>query len=224
MNDLTNLQKLFQDKLFRIPDYQRGYSWGEQQLEEFWDDLISLLPGQRHYTGMISLKKVKNSVINNNPDRWINEQWLINAGHEIFEIVDGQQRLTTLIILINETLEYCRKNNISELNDMSIDKISEKFIRETKNEGIIRTYKFGYEVDNPSYTYFKKVILNDPDATKAEETFYTLNLLNAKEFFRKKLEGSDIKEVESIFRKVTLYLEFNLYYIEDDFNVFVATD
>lgn len=222
MNDLTNLQKLFQDKLFRIPDYQRGYSWGEQQLEEFWDDLISLLPGQHHYTGMISLKKVKNSTINNNPDRWINEQWLINAGYEIFEIVDGQQRLTTLIILINETLEYCRKNNISELNDMSIDKISEKFIRETKNEGIIRTYKFGYEVDNPSYTYFKKVILNDPDATKAEETFYTLNLSNAKDFFRKKLEGSDIKEVEGIFRKVTLYLEFNLYFIEDDFNVFVA--
>lgn len=59
MNDLTNLQKLFQDKLFRIPDYQRGYSWGEQQLEEFWDDLMSLRSGQRHYTGMISLKKLR---------------------------------------------------------------------------------------------------------------------------------------------------------------------
>ena len=58
MDDLKNLKKLFNECLFRIPDYQRGYSWGSQQLEEFWDDLVGMLPQQDHYTGMISLKNV----------------------------------------------------------------------------------------------------------------------------------------------------------------------
>ena len=45
MGDLLNLQQRFNECLFRIPDYQRGYSWGKEQLEEFWNDLTSLLPG-----------------------------------------------------------------------------------------------------------------------------------------------------------------------------------
>ena len=35
MNELLSLQDLFNKKIFRIPDYQRGYSWEELQLKEF---------------------------------------------------------------------------------------------------------------------------------------------------------------------------------------------
>ena len=38
-NNLETLSELFNDKVFRIPDYQRGYAWGKQQLEDFWSDL-----------------------------------------------------------------------------------------------------------------------------------------------------------------------------------------
>ena len=31
MNDLLSLTDLFNRSIFRIPDYQRGYSWGELQ-------------------------------------------------------------------------------------------------------------------------------------------------------------------------------------------------
>ena len=34
-NNLDSIQKLFNDRIFRIPDYQRGYSWNEQQLIDF---------------------------------------------------------------------------------------------------------------------------------------------------------------------------------------------
>jgi uncharacterized protein with ParB-like and HNH nuclease domain len=39
MNDLLSLTDLFNRSIFRIPDYQRGYSWGGLQLEEFWSDI-----------------------------------------------------------------------------------------------------------------------------------------------------------------------------------------
>lgn len=74
MNDLLSLQDLFNKKIFRIPDYQRGYSWGKLQLEEFWSDIINLLPGREHYTGMISLKELDLAYTNT----WTNEKWLLD--------------------------------------------------------------------------------------------------------------------------------------------------
>ena len=41
-NSLESIQKLFNEKIFRIPDYQRGYSWSEQQLTEFWEDVLNI--------------------------------------------------------------------------------------------------------------------------------------------------------------------------------------
>lgn len=226
MNDLMSLQKIFNEAIFRIPDYQRGYSWSNQQLEEFWSDLISLLPLQEHYTGMISLKKLNVSDILKNNEKWNEEKWLVEAGYTVFEIVDGQQRMTTLIILINEIINYCKRNNITELNSTLLAEIEEKYLVKSKPNNIIRTYKFGYEEDNPSYKYFRHVILEEPSNGAIEETFYTLNLQNAKEFFKHKIknliETSGFEKLEEIYRKITLQLKFNMYYIVDDFNVFVA--
>ena len=49
MNELQSLSQIFQNKLFRIPDYQRGYAWLDQQLRDFWEDLINLQPDRYHY-------------------------------------------------------------------------------------------------------------------------------------------------------------------------------
>ncbi|MBM3448463.1 MAG: DUF262 domain-containing protein [Bacteroidetes bacterium] len=50
-----NLTELFSTRVFRIPDYQRGYSWGEKQWVELWDDIdeIQFENGEfkKHYTG-----------------------------------------------------------------------------------------------------------------------------------------------------------------------------
>ena len=226
MNDLLSLQKIFNETIFRIPDYQRGYSWSNQQLEEFWSDLTSLLPFQEHYTGMISLKKLNPADILKSVNKWNEEKWLIDAGYTIYEIVDGQQRLTTLIILINEIISYCKEKGIEELNSTLLSEIEEKYLYKSKPNNIIRTYKFGYEEDNPSYKYFRHVILGEPNNGSIEETFYTLNLYNAKEFFKNKIrryvEDYGKEKLEEIYRKITLQLKFNMYYIVDDFNVFVA--
>ena len=42
MSDLQSLSELYQNKLFRIPDYQRGYAWKQEQLVDFWDDILNL--------------------------------------------------------------------------------------------------------------------------------------------------------------------------------------
>ena len=66
-NELQPLSLLFQNRLFRIPDYQRGYAWLQQQLVDFGDDLVNLQTDRYHYTGLLSLKPLKGK---NNIDRF----------------------------------------------------------------------------------------------------------------------------------------------------------
>ena len=49
---------------------------------------------------------------------------------------------------------------------------------------LVNSYKFGYEKDNPSFKYLWHKILGEPEGGSIIETFYTLNLENAKQFFK----------------------------------------
>ena len=47
-NELHSLSILLQNRLFRTPDYQRGYAWKREQLADFWDDLMNLQEDRYH--------------------------------------------------------------------------------------------------------------------------------------------------------------------------------
>ena len=70
------------DSLYQIPRYQRPYSWGDEQLEKLWEDLIDAKENEPNY--------FLGSIITAKPED--NKNYL--------DIVDGQQRLTTLTILL----------------------------------------------------------------------------------------------------------------------------
>ena len=235
-NNLESIQKLFNEKIFRIPDYQRGYSWNEQQLTEFWEDVLNIPQNREHYTGMISLKEIKDV---SNTEKWNDIQWLIyDRGYKMYHIVDGQQRLTTIIILINEIVNFIKKlpenkgktDEQINLNSFTLKMIKENYLVVVKpnSEEILKSYKFGYEVDNPSYKFFKNKILEAESQVYIEETFYTLNLEYAKEFFKKAINdlyeknNKNIEIINRLFVNLTQKLKFNTYYIEDDFNVYIA--
>lgn len=57
-NKLQSLTEIFNEKFFRIPDFQRGYSWQEKQLEDFWEDLINLQNDKTHYTGLLTVEPI----------------------------------------------------------------------------------------------------------------------------------------------------------------------
>ncbi|PHO09605.1 hypothetical protein CPG37_08885 [Malaciobacter canalis] len=74
-NKLQSLIEIFNEKFFRIPDFQRGYSWRINQLEDFWEDLISLKNNQNHYTGLLTVEQVLMSDIEN-LEKWQDDLWL----------------------------------------------------------------------------------------------------------------------------------------------------
>lgn len=232
MNQLQSLFDIFQKRLFKIPDYQRGYAWTTRQLEDFWEDIINLPPDRFHYTGLLSLKKIEAETWG----KWNDEKWLIEQrAHKPFYVVDGQQRLTTFVVFIQvisellKSLPINKGKNVSDiyLGTFSLRDICEEYlVVEQPPQRIVKTYKFGYEVDNPSFKFLKYRIFNEPNSGSIQETFYTLNLENAKAFFKENLDAfyntDGINGLEEIYKKITQNLMFNVYEIGDDFDVFVA--
>ena len=216
MKDMLSLSELFNKKLFRIPDYQRGYAWEKQQVEDFWNDLMLLHKDKEHYTGMLSLQEIRPKLDDVNYYDCID----LRDTHKIFHIVDGQQRLTTSMLLINQIIKIdYSKYEPSIFNNKFISSIKGKYICNNK------CYVFGYEVDNPSFVYLKN-IFGESDPTLIKESRYTRNLSVASHIFeenlKKLIKDKGVKAVEDLFYKLTEKLQFNIHYIKHNFDVHVA--
>lgn len=233
MEEPKPLDSLFKEKIFRIPDYQRGYAWQKGQLKDFWEDLINLSSERSHYTGVLTLKELPKKEI----DEDSNEYWLIDDhSYKIYHIVDGQQRLTTFVLFLQAFIDFIK--SIPENSDLSyseiyisdslnVESIIGKYLYKIKPTGNeYRTYKFGYTEDNPSYNYLRYRIFREDGAGTVDETFYTLNLKNARIYFFEQLselyEQEGIDGLKSIYKKLTQKFLFNEYVIKDEFDVFVA--
>jgi alkylated DNA nucleotide flippase Atl1 len=87
--EITFLKLVQGDKQFQVPLYQRTYSWGREQLERLWDDVRELVEQQLegaapppHFLGSVVL--APGQIQAGGVQRWL--------------VVDGQQRLTTLML------------------------------------------------------------------------------------------------------------------------------
>ncbi|WP_071057824.1 DUF262 domain-containing protein [Pelistega sp. MC2] len=82
--------------VYRIPRFQRDYSWESEQWEDLWEDILAVVNKQEnaHYMGYL--------VLQSNDDK-------------VFDVIDGQQRLTTLSIVVLAILK-----NIQRLVDEGI--------------------------------------------------------------------------------------------------------
>jgi len=220
-SELLSISKIFSENLFRIPDYQRGYSWSKKQLNEFWMDIEQIEEGRNHYTGVLTLEDVPKAIYS----QWNEDIWIIKSrGYRPYYVVDGQQRLTTIIVFIQAVLEVLNQNRIEMLNYTPVEDIRRRFIFDSKDGGISRSYIFGYEKDNPSYEFLKtKILLEQSDAHSTnEETIYTHNLWAAKNFFNEQLKNLSDIELEKYYARVTQHLLFNIYTISEDIDVCVA--
>ncbi len=129
-------------KIYKVPPYQRDYSWDEDNWEDLWNDILSIYKNnESHYMGSIVL---------------------LNNGNSHYNIIDGQQRFTTLSIV---SLAVIAK--IQELANSEI----EKEANSERVELLMKDY-LGQK-DSVSLKYSSKLFLNENN-----DGFYQRNLLN----------------------------------------------
>lgn len=228
MKNLKSLSDLFEKYIFRIPEYQRGYAWQEEHYSDFWEDLLKANLHD-HYTGMISLERID---INNDRRGWdFDDNWALKNEQEekeVYYVVDGQQRLTTSVILIFCFLKFFKEKGISKIGNNDLLEVERKYIKVTK-EYRSPVYIFSYVKEDSSREFFEDKIFEGRKITKElDQTYYTNNLEGAKEFFTKKIKlvyetsNNGIEELEFIFKKLIERLKFNMFYVNSDFDVYVA--
>src|SRR5262245_49111272 len=91
MNNVLSIEQLFSERVLRVPDYQRGYAWEEPHLDELLEDIELLPQGKHHYTGTVVLHATEDTGL-------LDEE---GKSYSVFNVVDGQQRLTTLVLLLD---------------------------------------------------------------------------------------------------------------------------
>lgn len=160
---MNNGQKTLNDlfdgkKIFRIPEYQRAYAWEAKQLSDFIDDFKNQKVDKDYFFGTILFQEVGKK-----------------GAYDIIEIVDGQQRITTLIIFLNSLLSKYTACD-AETKELYV----ETYIK----------YKaaFKLEVLFDDNDFFVSYILENSDIpSEIISTPSQKKLLYAKQFFDKKL-------------------------------------
>jgi len=173
--DLDNLQTfygLFSQWRFHIPDYQRGYAWGMDQWKALMDDLLTLTDDNDHFTGLLVLHE------NTNPDLKIKVRGI---SKDVYDIVDGQQRMTTIVILLDEIHREMHMLEITDLDDIA-HSIVETYLYEPGPGGMAA---LKLNLDRNNHDFFTHNILECDDkdigGAKIQSHF---NLLGAKNYFR----------------------------------------
>lgn len=134
-------------RLFRVPPYQRDYSWGEEQWEDLWSDLVELkdLPDDSHYMGAL--------VVEAKSDRDL-------------EIIDGQQRLATLSLFalaVIEQLERLAGRGIQpDDNRERARALRNRFIGEKDPASLVEASKLNLNATNNSFYQDYLVQLRPP--------------------------------------------------------------
>ncbi len=158
-SDLLSLDKLFSGRLYEVPDYQRAYRWETKQRIDLFNDIKNSMDENReHLMSTIVVLKTKTTTIR-------------AKEYQVVDIVDGQQRITTLIILYRAIINELDENNPDE-KEMKAD-LERMLIMTNDATTLLQT---NHDTENHFSDYIRhgKYKATDPPETSAEK-----NLINA---------------------------------------------
>lgn len=121
------IEKIFSRDKFSVPSYQRDYAWGKKNFEDLWEDLLEALDSKdSHFLGTIVVAPNKED-------------------SKKFDIIDGQQRSTTIFMLLYALIEkskykpnYKIKYLLDKENNLKLELAlqNQDFFKEILNESI----------------------------------------------------------------------------------------
>ncbi|WP_120803972.1 DUF262 domain-containing protein [Helicobacter pylori] len=179
--ELLTLDGVIEKGVFEIPSYQRGYAWQEEQLKDFWNDLehVSKLGDKFHYMHSLTLRELGNEFESS-----------------AFEIIDGQQRLATSLILLG-LLTKITQNKDPKYSLINLEPIL--------------SYKY-YGLNEA----FRAIMEEEKDLEAFKTSFYAKNLIDAYAFFQEKISDTPMETLEKMFDALTKKMLFSAVELNDN--------
>ncbi|WRE28577.1 DUF262 domain-containing HNH endonuclease family protein [Helicobacter pylori] len=179
--ELLNLDGVIEKGVFEIPSYQRGYAWQIRQLKDFWNDLehVSKLGDKFHYMHSLTLRESENEFESS-----------------AFEIIDGQQRLATSLILLG-LLAKTTKHKDPKYSLINLEPIL--------------SYKY-YGLSEA----FRAITEEEKDLERFQTSFYAKNLIDAHAFFKEKISDTPVGTLEKMFDALIKKMLFSVVGLNDN--------
>lgn len=162
-----------ENRIYNVPKFQRAYSWHRANVNQFLTDIKDIFLSSNddaekieHFLGGIVCVKIENK------DRFDESS--------VFELVDGQQRLSTTILLISRIISYLESLELnttdSELRDRRVRKYRKKFMEVTLEEDEKEISKPRLNMSRRDFEYYQKGVYEGsfPEATlKSHELIHS---------------------------------------------------
>ncbi|EQD94078.1 hypothetical protein L932_04480 [Helicobacter pylori PZ5026] len=179
--ELLNLDGVIEKGVFEIPSYQRGYAWQKRQLKDFWNDLehVSKLGNKFHYMHSLTLRESENEFESS-----------------AFEIIDGQQRLATSLILLG-LLAKTTQHKDPKHDSMNLEPIL--------------SYKY-YGLNEA----FRAIMGEEKDLERFQTSFYAKNLIDTCVVFKEKISDTPMETLENMFDALTKKMLFSVVELNDN--------
>lgn len=186
---------------YQVPRFQRNYSWDEEQWEELWQDINEQNSLEQHYMGYLVLQSTDN---------------------KNFVVIDGQQRLTTISLIVLATLYELQflseEGQEPELNQKRLETLKNSFIGFTDPITLEQQNKLVLNRNNDGYfsTYLCELL------PPAERSISQSNHLirKALSWFRKKLNGREGIELARFIDGIADILLFTTITVSEDTNAY----
>lgn len=187
--------------IYRVPVYQRNYSWNPDNIEELFNDVWNEKPG--YYVG--------NILVTSDDDE--------GDGYQYFSIVDGQQRLTTITLFYLALFDHLKKYEIEKIDEVIItseylkrklrfddyktklrllDSDQELFVSHLNILDKQEVGRFGNRAFAKRYNFIVDLFEEEFDGYKDAITFY--NKLNNVEILR--ITANDITDAFTVFSSI----------------------
>lgn len=179
MEPKTTIRRMLSGNFISVPKYQRAYSWDkEKQVKQFLidlDDYINSNSATPYYFGHFLFEQKE---------------------HDSYNIIDGQQRLTTIEIFLSSVFK-----KLVSIRSLTDDEI------EIKEDTIKRNSKYRFSTVEYDNSFFKDYVINQNKISKKNlETLSSFRISEAFDFFEKELKSKDenacINYIECIINSV----------------------
>lgn len=208
MDNIETVEQIFAERLLVVPDYQRGYAWENRQLREFVEDLELLSGGKDHYTGTVIL----------HPQDVSRPRDAAGKSYAVAHVVDGQQRMTTIVLLLNAIRR--------ELAELGHDELPEGIKRSyVATPGLDGRPMFKLTLNRDTNDFFTRTVLADEPGIDAPTIQSQVRLAEADQYFCNYLEDkrNERDDYETwlfdLFDKVTTQLKLTLYNVSEQSDV-----
>jgi uncharacterized protein with ParB-like and HNH nuclease domain len=188
--------------VFKVPKYQRAYSWQVNNVKQFCDDLFDLYTqkkteghvGQHFLGGIVCVRQ-------GNEDE-LDEK-------VIYQLVDGQQRLSTTVLMVSRIINYLQEVKLtgeqSETRDKRVKKYKSKFVTLITEENGKDTEFDRITLSKRDDAYYKEVLQNRFGDSKIKSHILIKNASNEIDRWLKKFNdpvGATVIENVDLMYKV----------------------